>query len=109
MKFIRKNGRIIPISGDGSAPKGSGVSKRYGIKKDEPKINKLNGIQKASITSVGAAAGALLSRGKGLANLAFGTSIGVLVGHGIGSISFTKKGKGESSKQLANRIRKTGI
>lgn len=103
-KFVRIHGRIVPIHGKGSAP--SGVSKRYGGQKKKPAIKKLSGIQRAAVASVGAAAGALLSRGKGIGKLAFGTAIGAIVGTGISGIKLTKRAKGESTRQLSNRVSK---
>ena len=55
MKFIRVNGRVVPIKGEGSAPKGSGISKRYGAKQERAKPAKQIGVGKGA--AFGAVAG----------------------------------------------------
>lgn len=102
MKFIRVNGRVIPVKGEGSAPKGSGVSKRYGAKKERAKSAKQIGIAKGA--SFGAVAGAALKKfGTGSIKAA---AIGAAAGAVIGSVKFYKKKRGESDKQLAKRAGK---
>jgi len=102
MKFIRVNGRVVPIKGEGSAPKGSGVSKRYGAKKERAKPAKQIGIAKGA--AFGAAAGAALKKfGSGSVK---GAAIGAAIGAVVGSVKLYKKKRGESAKQLAKRAGK---
>lgn len=107
VKFIRKGGRIIPIKGKGSAPKG--VSKRYGAKRQKPKVKKLSGGKRAAITTFGTAVGALagggVSKGKLKLSVLGGLAGGILA-RGLSGITYTKRGKGESKKQLAKRLAK---
>ena len=66
VKFIRVNGRVVPIKGEGSAPKGSGVSKRYGAKPEKAKPSKSIGVAKGAYAGAtfGAAATGLFLFGK---------------------------------------------
>ncbi len=102
VKFIRRNGRIIPIRGKGSAPKG--VSKRYGAKREKPKVHGLTNMQRNAVTATGAAVGALKSRGRGLITLGGGIIIGGAIANLVSATTFSKRGKGESKKQLARRV-----
>lgn len=130
VKFIRVGGRVIPIKGKGSAP--SGISKRYGAKREKPKPKQV-GVAKGA--AVGAAAGAafrfaqqsghvLRKMGTSAGNsAAFKWSVkqslrnksGILktaafasaIGAALGSVKVWKKGKGENDKQLLKRMQKT--
>jgi hypothetical protein len=119
MKFIRKNGHIIPI-------KDNGESKRYGAKRELPKEKRLYkegaiaGAIAAGAMTIGierkvSSAGSKLSKiqqlkslkptlsfGKlgSLKALAFGAAIGGVLG---ATAKYYKRGKGESMKQLAKR------
>jgi hypothetical protein len=98
MKFIRVHGRVVPLRGSGSAP--TGISKRYGARREEPK--QVGGGIK------GIAKGALIGIGMNTAiNAAFkkplGTHAGIMAGLGMasGSISVFKHGKGMGKMQMA--------
>lgn len=88
VKFIRKNGRVIPIgekSGSGAKPKKKKRSKQSYSKK---------AVKEAGIAgaSIGVGFG-LLSGGKSLTELAFrGASLG-LTGAGLGYLATRKKKK----------------
>lgn len=47
VKFIRVRGRIVPLKGKGSAPKG--ISKRYGAKTQKPKAKTIGEKRGATI------------------------------------------------------------
>jgi len=101
VKFVRIHGRIVPIKGKGSAPKG--VSKRYGAKRQVTKSSSLGaGVGLA----IGSAAGTVFGRRSSLAGMAFNAAIGGLSGAFLGKIKVGKKGKGESDKQAADRMYK---
>jgi phage tail tape-measure protein len=100
VRFVRVNGRVVPLKGKGSAPQGT--SKRYGAKREITKTKQI-GVGK------GAAAGALAGIAATWKNpnpkMALkATLLGALGGAALGSIKVMKKGKGESNKQVAKRI-----
>ena len=128
VKFIRVRGRVIPVKGKGSAPKG--VSKRYGAKREKPKAKSLGIAEGAKL---GASLGFLVTGTKDLMTMAYkgnqqlkaakaglstvggvrvpsfkksvkGTIIGAIAGAAIGSLKFSRKGKGESNAQASKRI-----
>lgn len=124
MKFIRVHGRVVPVKDKGSAPKGSGISKRYGAKKERAKPAKQIGVAKGA--AFGAAAGLASSvyKKKSVTNVVgsgifkhtsklalkkgFGVAaaLGALAGAAIGSIKVYKKKRGESDMQAAKRAGK---
>jgi hypothetical protein len=134
VRFIRVNGRVVPIKAKGSAPKG--VSKRYGAKREKPPIKSI-GVGRGAVA--GAVAGTFAKSGSDLvsnlrytkgevgsslknafraSNFSSGSlknaAIGAFIGATIGSIKYTKRGKGESNKQVAMRVsgqkkNKTGV
>lgn len=124
MKFIRVNGRVVPIKGEGSAPKGSGVSKRYGAKPERAKPAKQIGVAKgAAFGAVAGLASSIYKKktvssivGSGIfkhtSKLAlkkgygFAAAIGAIAGAAVGSIKVYKKKRGESDMQAAKRAGK---
>lgn len=107
VRFVRIKGRVVPIRGKGSAPKGSGISKRYGAKREKPPVKKVFGKHGAAIgTIAGGVAGAAFGlRKKGtLIDGLLGGAIGAFAGGGVGGVTKTKKAKGESSSQIAKRV-----
>lgn len=108
VRFIRRNGRVIPIRGKGSAPKGSGISKRFGPKdQKKPPVKKVFGKHGGAVgTALGAAAGAKFGLRKGgtLVEGLLGGTLGALAGGGIGGLKKTKRAKGETSRQTAKRV-----
>jgi hypothetical protein len=103
VKFVRIHGKVVPLKGKGSAP--GGVSKRYGAKREKPRVKKV-GAAEGALRVAGTMAGInLVSRaftGRpvfSLGNLA----AGAIAGAAVGSISTTRRGKGESYAQAARR------
>lgn len=101
VRFIRKNGRIIPIRG-----------KKKNKEKKPPVSNliKSKSVRQA-ITGLGAAAGAVFAGkkiGKTLIEKGIAGSFGFLGGAfltgGLANTKYTKKAKGETRKQLARRV-----
>lgn len=117
VRFVRINGRVIPLRGKGSAPKG--VSKRYGAKREIPKGRSLgmgagsaigSAIGFASSLSLNKVTSSLTGKSTRSIGLAYGKRasakhaiLGASIGAFIGSMRFIKRGKGESNKQLALR------
>jgi len=134
MKFIRVNGRVVPIKGDGSAPKGSGISKRYGAKPEKAKPSKSIGVGTGAANGAILAAGAFsatelyrigkqaksivdarksgiatigkITKPASIGKLAKVAAIGAIVGAAIGSVKIYKKKRGESNAQMAKRAGK---
>mgnify|MGYP000918136117 CR=1 FL=1 len=109
VKFIRVHGRVVPIKGKGSAPKG--VSKRYGVKTQKPKSVSL-GEKKGAAIGAAIGAGVALKRFK--SKTATGVSllapfIGAVIGTGIGATKFYKHAKGHSDKQMAEYAARDGM
>jgi hypothetical protein len=124
VKFVRINGRVVPLHGKGSAP--DGASKRYGAKREITKPKQI-GVQRGA--QIGLIAGAFSKHAADFAsNMKFtrgavgpsiknafrkqnfnskmlaGAAMGTVIGAAIGSMKFYRAGKGESDKQLAARI-----
>lgn len=105
VRFIRVNGRVVPVKGKGSAPKG--VSKRYGAKREKPKVKSI-GVAKGA--AVGTLASSIFARPKHIKSYIAAVAAGGIAGAAIGSLKFTKRGKGESKTQLAKRVaKKSGV
>lgn len=103
VKFIRVRGKVVPIRGDGSAPKGAGISKRYGAKKEKaPPVKRLPKIAQRAIQAAGIAGGALALRGSAASAIS-GALIGGVFGHSLSQIGFTKKARGETPNETSFR------
>jgi hypothetical protein len=101
VKFVRIHGRVVPLKGKGSAP--AGVSKRYGAKRENPKVKSL-GAGKGAVIGVLSGLAATWKQ-RSIKSAAIGVGLFALAGAGLGaSIKSTKKGKGESDEQASRRV-----
>jgi len=91
IKFIRKNGRIIPIRGSSGATVSS--------KKKYPAIKKAG----AGAAALGGIVGVLASRSLNFGIVGTAALTG-LAAYNFASLTTAKKAKGESDKHLAARI-----
>jgi hypothetical protein len=96
VKFIRKNGRVIPVKSkksDGRKDKSTQVKSLV-----KPKNRK-------KVAIGGAVAGGLLGFKKGGAfGALIGANAGLLFGAGLSGVKHAKKKKGETKEELAKRI-----
>lgn len=123
MRFIRKNGRVIPIKDDvhsvgvgRGAAAGASVGAKVAIGHQLAAHYSAAKHAKAMLTKSGSALtgspavsalkrmGNSLRHGFGGGKIAKATAIGAAVGAAIGSIKFSKVRKGESNMQAARRI-----
>lgn len=109
VKFIRVHGRVVPIKGKGSAPKG--VSKRYGAKTQNPKSKSIGEKKGAAIGAVAGAAVALKHFKSKTATAAslFAPFVGAVIGAGIGGIKHYSHAKGYSNSQMAEYAARDGM
>lgn len=122
MKFIRKNGRIIPIKDKVGGSSGAGYKKPAAgkpkakimgkKKKSYPKVSSFGVLPGAAVgAAIGFGYGKLINAlpGKGKVAVGLAAGLGGFLGAAGGSLSKTKIAKGESPKHAMNRVTKSKV